>query len=52
MITFSIEPITNDNHTPSWIKSERYLYCENFSQVLSEKNQTPVLAFVRKMFQK
>lgn len=52
MITFSIEPITNDNHTPAWIKPERYLYCDNFAQDFAESNHASILAFVRKMLQK
>ena len=52
MITFSIEPITNDNYTPSWIKPERYLYCDNFAQDLAENSHASIFALVRKMLQK
>lgn len=49
MLTVSSELVTNYSYTPSWIKSERYLYCENFARDLAGSTHASVLASVRKL---
>lgn len=51
MLTVSSEPVINYSHsTPSWIKSERYLYCDNFARDLAGSRHASFLASIRKLF--
>ena len=52
MLTITSEPVINHSYTPSWIKSERYLYCDNFPQDLTENSRATILGYVRKLLQK
>lgn len=50
MLTTSSNLVTNCNYTPSWIKSERYLYCENFAQDLTGSRHASLLASLKRLF--
>ncbi|MDE6951669.1 MAG: hypothetical protein K2P64_12270 [Lachnospiraceae bacterium] len=50
MLTISNNFATNYSYTPSWIKSERYLYCDNFAQDLAGSKHASFLASIRKLF--
>ena len=52
MLTVSSEPVTTCSYTPSWIKSERYLYCDNFARDLTGSSHASILASIRKLLQK
>lgn len=49
MLTISNTLVTNYSYTPSWIKSERYLYCDNFAQDLAGSRRASFLAVIRKL---
>lgn len=52
MLTISTNFATNYSHTPLWIKSERYLYCDNFAQDFAGNRHASFLAYIRKLFHK
>lgn len=52
MLTISTNFVTNYSHTPLWIKSERYLYCDNFAQDFAGNRHASFLAYIRKLFHK
>lgn len=54
MLTISISNnlVTNDSYTPSWIRSERYLYCDDFAQDLAGSRRASFLAVIRKLFRR
>lgn len=49
MLTISNNLMPNYTYTPSWIKSERYLYCENFAHDLAGTGHSSLLASLRKL---
>ncbi len=49
MLTISNNLVTNDNYTPSWIRSERYLYCDNFARDLAGSRHESFLSMIRKL---
>ena len=49
MLTISNTLVTNYSYTPSWIKSERYLYCDNFARDLAESRHASFLVLIRKL---
>ena len=49
MLTISTDHVINDSYTPSWIKSERYLYCDNFARDLAGSKHASFLASIRKL---
>lgn len=48
-ITNSFANNCSDTYTPSWITSERYLYCDNFARDLVENTHASFLAFIGKL---
>lgn len=38
------------NYTPSWIKSERYLYCDHFAQDYAGAGRASWLAAFKRLF--
>lgn len=50
MITMSGSFVPNYSYTPSWIRSERYLYCDNFAQDLAGSRRASFLASILKLF--
>lgn len=50
MLTITNNLVTNYSYTPSWIKSERYLYCDNFARDLAGSRHASFLASIRKLF--
>ena len=52
MLTISNNFVTDCGYTPSWIKSERYLYCDNFARDLVENRHASLLAYIRKLLHK
>lgn len=52
MLTISNNLITNYSHTPLWIKSERYLYCDNFARDFAGNRHASFLAYIRKLFRR
>lgn len=49
MLTIANSFVTNDSYTPSWIRSERYLYCDNFARDLAGSRHASFLAMIRKL---
>lgn len=49
MLTITNNLVTNYSYTPSWIKSERYLYCDNFARDLAGNRHASFLASIRKL---
>ena len=49
MLTISNTLVTNYSYTPPWIKSERYLYCDNFARDLAESRHASFLVLIRKL---
>ena len=49
MLTISTNFVTNYSYTPSWIKSERYLNCDNFARDLAGSRHESFLAVIRKL---
>lgn len=52
MITMSGNFATNHSYTPSWITSERYLYCDNFARDLAGSRHASFLASILKLFRR
>lgn len=52
MLTISNTLVTNYSYTPSWIKSERYLYCDNFAQDLAGSRHASFLTMILKLLHK
>ncbi len=52
MLTALNEPVTINSYTPSWIKSERYLYCDDFARDLIKSSHASIFALIRHLFQK
>ena len=38
--------------TPEWIRTERYMYCDNFITDYTKSEHLGLLAFVRRLFHK
>lgn len=49
MLTISNNLVTTTSYTPAWIKSERYLYCENFAQDLTGVRHANLLASLKRL---
>lgn len=49
MLTISSDHVISHSYTPSWIKSERYLYCDNFARDLAGNTYAAFLASIRKL---
>lgn len=49
MITMSGNFVPTYSYTPSWIRSERYLYCDNFAQDLAGSRRASFLASILKL---
>lgn len=52
MITMSGSFVPNYSYTPSWIRSERYLYCDNFARDFAGNRRASFLAYIRKLFRR
>lgn len=52
MLTISDNLVINYRHTPSWISSERYLYCDNFARDFAGNRRASFLAYIRKLFRR
>ena len=50
MLAISSNLIIDCSYTPSWIRSERYLYCDDFAQDLTGSKHASFLASIRKLF--
>ena len=37
---------------PEWIKTERYMYCDNFVNDYTKSNRFSLLSFVKRLFHK
>lgn len=49
MLTTSNIMEYNYNYTPSWIKSERYLYCDHFAQDFAGTGHASFLSAIKKL---